>query len=114
MGRIFRSPSVADCDCWLGRIRNRIWIDAQKSVREDVSGGMIYVKSILIGSVMVMVAFGLVFAFMLRHADSPALAPRSPTNADVGFELRSTWTETPAWPPLLVGVSTFGGGFYWT
>ena len=75
---------------------------------------MIYVKSILIGSGMFIMAFGLVFAFMSRQADAPALAPTSPTNADVGFELRSTWTDIPAWPPLLVGVGAFGGGFYWS
>jgi hypothetical protein len=73
---------------------------------------MIYLKSILIGSAMFTLAFGPVFAFMLRHA--PVTVPASFTNADVGFALRSTWVEVPDWPPLLAGTAAFVGGFYWT
>ena len=73
--------------------------------------GMSYVKGILVGGVLFIMVFALIFILMVRHSAPPL--PPIPANAEVGFDVNSNWTDVPAWPPLAAGAAAFVGGFYW-
>jgi hypothetical protein len=86
----------------LASAQHRAAIIHQDDLPEELSGRNCHVH----------LGFALVLALIFRQAAVPASpAPAVPATAEVGFDLRSTGLDTPAWPALLAGIAGFGGDF---